>query len=241
MTHADAVGGDLLDRRPGGAALRPPGADARAAVLLGLRRDARRRLVPRDPRGGAGAAALPARPRADPAVPGRRDARVHPGKPVLVDDSDDNARALAGSIDARGAHAPVRACVRVAYEQTGLELDATGSARAARELRAALEPRVATSSSWTSRSRRPRRARAARAGARADVVPAAARPRRARRVGAEVLHCPMPLAPPRPQATATVVTVNDAIPWDHPRVADARARAARPHRARARRCGTPRR
>ena len=42
---------DLLDGRPGGAAARQAGADARPAVLLRLRRDGGRRLVPRDPHG----------------------------------------------------------------------------------------------------------------------------------------------------------------------------------------------
>ena len=54
--------GDLLDGRPGGAPVRPPGAHARPALLLRLRRDSRRRLIPRDPRGRARGTALPTRP-----------------------------------------------------------------------------------------------------------------------------------------------------------------------------------
>ena len=96
----------LLDRRPRGAALREAGADARAAVLLRLRGHARRRLVRGDPRGSAGAAPLPARPRAHPPLPPRRDARAAtPGAPVLVDRSDDNARRLAGSLEETAARA----------------------------------------------------------------------------------------------------------------------------------------
>jgi alpha-1,3-rhamnosyl/mannosyltransferase len=103
--------------------------------------------------------------------------------------------------------------LRVAFDETGLELDATGSARAARCLRAALEPL-------------------------ADLIPLAqpdgpggrygrglirellwypfGLPRRAGTVGADVLHCPRPLAPPRRVPVPVVLTINDGIPWDHP-------------------------
>jgi len=105
--------------------------------------------------------------------------------------------------------------VRVAYEETGLELDATGSARAARSLRAALEERsdveVVPVAQPAGRGGRLRR------GLERELTWFPLRlPRRARAVGAALLHCPMPLAPPLPHPTPTVVTVNDAIPWDHP-------------------------
>jgi O-antigen biosynthesis alpha-1,3-rhamnosyltransferase len=41
-------------------------------------------------------------------------------------------------------------------------------------------------------------------------------PRRAAALRADVLHCPMPLAPPRRGPVPVAVAVNDAIPWDHP-------------------------
>ena len=41
-------------------------------------------------------------------------------------------------------------------------------------------------------------------------------PRRVAQLGADVLHCPLPLAPPVRHATPTVVAVGDALPWEHP-------------------------
>jgi glycosyltransferase involved in cell wall biosynthesis len=41
-------------------------------------------------------------------------------------------------------------------------------------------------------------------------------PRRAATVRADVLHCPMPLAPPRRVTPPVVLTINDGIVWDHP-------------------------
>ncbi|HWT22764.1 MAG TPA: glycosyltransferase family 1 protein, partial [Solirubrobacteraceae bacterium] len=41
-------------------------------------------------------------------------------------------------------------------------------------------------------------------------------PARARAAGAEVLHCPMPLAPPRRIGLPVVVAIGDALLWDHP-------------------------
>jgi glycosyltransferase involved in cell wall biosynthesis len=105
--------------------------------------------------------------------------------------------------------------VRVAYELTGLELDATGSARAVRELRVALASRGDVELVDISQPRR-RGGRVLR-GLERELTWFPLRLGRAvRRVGADVLHCPMPLAPPLPQPTPAVVTVNDAIPWDHP-------------------------
>jgi len=105
--------------------------------------------------------------------------------------------------------------VRVAYELTGLELDAGGSARAARELRAALEARGDVELLPI-----------AQPGARGGrLVRGLGReltwfpwrlPRRVARMGADVLHCPLPLAPPVRHATPTVVAVGDALPWEHP-------------------------
>jgi glycosyltransferase involved in cell wall biosynthesis len=105
--------------------------------------------------------------------------------------------------------------VRVAYEQTGLELDATGSARAARSLRAALEARgdvelvpVAQPVGHGGRMGR---------GLARELTWFPFRlGRRVGRAGAALLHCPMPLAPPFGASVPVVVTVNDAIAWDHP-------------------------
>jgi glycosyltransferase involved in cell wall biosynthesis len=105
--------------------------------------------------------------------------------------------------------------LRVAFEETGLELDATGSARAARDLRAALERRddvevvpVAQPAGPGGRLRRGREGELAWFPARL--------PRAVRALDVDLLHCPMPLAPALGHAGATVVTVNDGIPWDHP-------------------------
>jgi len=106
--------------------------------------------------------------------------------------------------------------VRVAYEQTGLELDATGSARAARDLGAALDARGDVE---LVRLRHPRgrlKHRVAR-GLERELTWFPLRLRDAvARAGVELLHCPMPLAPVVPVGVPVVVTINDAIPWDHP-------------------------
>jgi glycosyltransferase involved in cell wall biosynthesis len=105
--------------------------------------------------------------------------------------------------------------VRVAYEQTGLELDATGSARAARCLRAALEARGDVALLPVAQPAG-RGGRLARGLARELIWFPLRLPRRAAALHADILHCPMPLAPPRRVAVPVAVTVNDAIPWDHP-------------------------
>ena len=105
--------------------------------------------------------------------------------------------------------------MRVAFEQTGFELDAAGSARAARGLQAALEARddvelVPVRQPGTARSR-------LRRGLARELTWFPLRlPRRARALRADILHCPMPLAPPRRHEIPTVVTVGDAIAWTHP-------------------------
>ena len=106
--------------------------------------------------------------------------------------------------------------MRVAFEQTGLELDATGSARAVRGLRAALEARDDVDVVPVAQPEGGPGGRVARGLVRELAWFPAGLPRRARALGADVLHCPMPLAPPRRFGLPVVVTVNDAIPWDHP-------------------------
>jgi glycosyltransferase involved in cell wall biosynthesis len=105
--------------------------------------------------------------------------------------------------------------VRVAFEQTGFELDQAGSARAARGLQTALEARddvdlVPVRQPGAPGSRLWR-------GLERELTWFPLRlPRRARALGADVLHCPMPLAPPRRHRVPTIVTVGDAMAWTHP-------------------------
>lgn len=103
--------------------------------------------------------------------------------------------------------------MRIGFEQTVLELDAAGSARAARGLRAALADRVELVEL----------AHLPSAGGR--VVRGLDRElrwfpfalgRRARRLGVDVLHCPVALGPVRPPGPPLVVTVNDVLAVDHP-------------------------
>jgi glycosyltransferase involved in cell wall biosynthesis len=105
--------------------------------------------------------------------------------------------------------------VRVAYEETGLELDATGSARAARCLRAALEERDDVELIPLAQPAG-RGGRLVRGLARELTWFPLRLPRRAAALRADLLHCPMPLAPPRRVPVPVAVAVNDAIPWDHP-------------------------
>jgi len=105
--------------------------------------------------------------------------------------------------------------LRVAYEETGLELDSTGSARAARCLRVALEARDDVTVLAVAQP--PGRGGRLVRGLTRELTWYPIRlPRRAAALGADVLHCPMPLAPPRRLSLPVVVTVNDAIPWEHP-------------------------
>jgi glycosyltransferase involved in cell wall biosynthesis len=105
--------------------------------------------------------------------------------------------------------------VRVAFDQTGFELDQAGSARAARGLQAALEARDDVE---VVPMRQPgaRGSRLWRGLARELTWFPLRLPRRTRALGADVLHCPMPLAPLRRHGIPTVVTVGDAIAWTRP-------------------------
>jgi len=105
--------------------------------------------------------------------------------------------------------------VRVAFDETGFELDATGSARAARCLRDALTARPDVE--LVSIAQPPNRGgRILRGLVRELAWYPLELPRRARAARVDALHCPMPLAPSRRLTLPVLVTVNDAIPWDHP-------------------------
>jgi alpha-1,3-rhamnosyl/mannosyltransferase len=103
--------------------------------------------------------------------------------------------------------------VRVAFDETGLELDATGSARAARCLRDALAAQVELVA--LAQPDGPG-GRYGRGLIRELAWYPFGLPRRALTVRADVLHCPMPLGPPRRVDVPVVLTINDGIPWDHP-------------------------
>jgi len=103
--------------------------------------------------------------------------------------------------------------VRVGFEQTVLELDAAGSARAARGLRDALASRVELA------------LLAHPSGAGGRILRGLDREgrwfpwalgRRARRLGVDVLHCPVALGPVRPPGPPLLVTVNDLLALEHP-------------------------
>jgi glycosyltransferase involved in cell wall biosynthesis len=106
--------------------------------------------------------------------------------------------------------------VRVAYEQTGLELDATGSARAARDLRDALVARGDVEVVALAHPRGRIGGRVARGLLRELTWFPGRLAGAVRRTGADLLHCPMPLAPVIPVGVPVVVTINDAIPWEYP-------------------------
>lgn len=102
--------------------------------------------------------------------------------------------------------------IRVGLELTGLELDRAGSARAVEGLREALARRddveIAPFAQPSQRA-----GRIARGLARELVWFPLILPRRA--AGVDLLHCPMPLAPPRPRVPL-VVTLYDTLPWERP-------------------------
>ena len=102
--------------------------------------------------------------------------------------------------------------MRVAYELTGLELDATGTARAIRSLQAELASRVDLTE-----LAHPRRSggRIRRGLARELWWFPVGLPRAVRRARVDLLHCPAPLAPMR-SPVPLVVTLYDTAGFDHP-------------------------
>jgi alpha-1,3-rhamnosyl/mannosyltransferase len=108
--------------------------------------------------------------------------------------------------------------LRVAFDTTGLELDAGGSARAIVALRAELERRDDVELLAMSHGgRRPRSGwqRVLRGFHRELVYMPIQLPRRAARAGADLLHCPVGVASARSRMPL-VVTVNDVMAIEHP-------------------------
>jgi glycosyltransferase involved in cell wall biosynthesis len=108
--------------------------------------------------------------------------------------------------------------VRVGYELTGLELDAAGSARYIESLRSELERIEGIELVPLRRAGSPRSGRAGRVlrGLRRELTYFPLElPRRARRLGLDVLHCPAPLAPVR-SSVPVVITLHDILGLDHP-------------------------
>jgi glycosyltransferase involved in cell wall biosynthesis len=111
-----------------------------------------------------------------------------------------------------------KAQIRVALELTGLELDAAGSARAIRALQAELQRDPEIELLPLAQPRAGRQGGAARVwrGLRRELLYMPFQlPTRAAREGADLLHCPVGVAPVR-RALPLVVTVNDVMAIEHP-------------------------
>jgi glycosyltransferase involved in cell wall biosynthesis len=108
--------------------------------------------------------------------------------------------------------------LRVGLELTGLQLDATGSARYIQGLRGELERREqleVVAIEHPGRRHAGAAGRLARGLTRELAWFPLGLPRRARALRLDVLHCPVALAPPR-SPVPLVVTLHDAMAWDHP-------------------------
>lgn len=105
--------------------------------------------------------------------------------------------------------------VRVGLELTVLELDAGGTARAARGLAGALRAREDVEVVALCQGGRVR-GRIGRGLVRELAWLPFGLPARARRAGVDVLHCPGPNVPLRTGALPLVVTVHDDVAWAHP-------------------------
>lgn len=104
--------------------------------------------------------------------------------------------------------------MRVGYELTGLELDATGSARYIESLRPELE-RIDDVELVPLRQGGGTSSRLLRGLGREVVYFPLQLPRRARRLRLDLLHCPAPVAPVR-SPVPTVITLHDVLGFDHP-------------------------
>lgn len=108
--------------------------------------------------------------------------------------------------------------LRIGFEQTGLELDATGTARSIRRLGRELEADPAVDLvrlAQTGRQRAGTRGRVARGLRRELSYLPFELPRRAARLGLDLLHCPVALAPVRSRVPVAI-TVHDVMALEHP-------------------------
>ena len=110
------------------------------------------------------------------------------------------------------------AAFRIGFEQTGLELDATGTARSIRRLGRELDAQETVDLVPLAQAGRPR------AGARGRIARGLRRelsylpfelPRRAARLGLDLMHCPVGLAPVRSRVPVAI-TVHDVMALEHP-------------------------
>ena len=108
--------------------------------------------------------------------------------------------------------------LRVGFEETGLELDSTGTARAIRELRAALERRSDVELVPLAHpGARDGASRVRRGLAREGLWLPFGLPRAAHRLRLDVLHCAIWLAPAfGTRGVPLAVTVHDALALEHP-------------------------
>jgi glycosyltransferase involved in cell wall biosynthesis len=105
--------------------------------------------------------------------------------------------------------------LRVGYDLTALPLDRSGSARVVVDLRDALAQRADLDLSPLAPPPSAPTTRVVRGLYRELKWYPSGLPRQVRRLEIDVLHCPIPLAP-RGSPIPLVVTVHDAMQWDHP-------------------------
>jgi len=108
--------------------------------------------------------------------------------------------------------------LRIGFEQTGLELDTTGTARSIRRLGRELEAEATVELVPLAQAGRPRagtRGRIARGLRRELSYLPFELPRRARSMRLDLLHCPVGLAPVRSRVPVAI-TVHDVMALEHP-------------------------
>lgn len=105
--------------------------------------------------------------------------------------------------------------MKVAYETTGLHLDASGVARYVRGLRAALRARADLEVHDLEQPLGRPRGRLGRGLTRELLWFPVGVGRRARAAGVDILHCPGQIGPPRDPGLPLVVTIFDVMALDH--------------------------
>ncbi len=106
--------------------------------------------------------------------------------------------------------------LRVAYETTALEMDGTGAARAITMLESGLRSDGRVDLVRLAQPERGPRSPVLRGLVRELAWFPLELPRRARALGADLLHCPVALAPARRGDVPVVVSVNDVMPLSRP-------------------------